>query len=114
MLVFLALATTTALLAPQTRAFEQNPVTHPQAEVFEFDAFDEDADHLRGPYFESLNCVELSPGEMCERVATVSPDEDGNFFVELPDIDDPQDAMALEDAYAVSYTHLTLPTIYSV
>lgn len=100
MLVSLVLATTTALLAPQTRAFEQNPVTHPQAEVFEFNAFDDDADHLQGPYFEALNCVELSPGEMCERVATVSPDEDGNFFVELPDIDDPQDAMALEDAYA--------------
>lgn len=100
MLVSLALAMTTALLAPQTRAFEQNPVTHPQAEVFEFNAFDDEADHLLGPYFESLNCIELSPGEMCERVATVSPDEDGNFFVQLPDIDDPQDAMALEDAYA--------------
>jgi uncharacterized protein (TIGR03382 family) len=89
-----------ALLAPQTRAFEHNPVTHPVAEVFEFNAFDEGADHLVGPYFESLNCVEVSPGEMCERVATVSPDAEGNVFVEIPDIDDPEDAAALEDAYA--------------
>lgn len=107
MLVPLALVWTTVLLAPQTRAFEHNPVTHPQAEVFEFNAFDDDADHLKGPYFESLNCVELSPGEMCERVATVSPDEDGNVFVDLPDIDDPRDAAALEDAYAevAAYFH---------
>lgn len=102
-----AVVWTTVLLAPQTRAFEQNPLTHPVAEVFEFNAFDDDADHLRGPYFESLNCIELRPGQMCERVATVSPDEDGNVFVELPDIDDAQDAAAVEDAYAevAAYFH---------
>lgn len=89
-----------AMLAPETRAFEHNPVTHPNAEVFEFNEFEDGADHLVGPYFESLNCVESSEGEMCERMATVSPDEDGNFFVEIPDVDDPEDATALEDPYA--------------
>lgn len=107
MIVPVALAWTTALLAPQTRAFEQNPVTHPRAETFEFNEFDESADHLLGPYFESVNCVASSPDQMCEPTATVSPDEDGNFFVELPDIDEPEDATALDDAYAevAAYFH---------
>ena len=96
-----------ATLGAEVRAFEVNPVTHPEAALFELNQIDESADHLIGPYFEALNCVAASPTTMCEPAATVMPNADGNFFVSLPDVTVPEDNAQLEDGYAevAAYFH---------
>ena len=87
----------------KVRAWSQNPVTTPQAEVEELIEIDDPAMHLEGPRFAAANCIEPDSGEgWCFRERTATPDMAGDFLYDAPDPDgpqDPQDSFAEASAY---------------
>lgn len=87
----------------KVRAWTQNPVATPQAQVEDLIEIDEPAMHLEGPRFAAANCIEPDSGEgWCYRERVATPDMAGDFLYDAPDPDgpqQPQDSFAEASAY---------------
>ncbi|MCA9655596.1 MAG: MYXO-CTERM sorting domain-containing protein [Myxococcales bacterium] len=94
----------------RARIFPQNPSNTPEAvEVELYDIHVEDAGHpLVGSRIQAFNCVgeeteEVSPWwseEECWPLQTVFSNEDGDYFVHVPNVVLVEDNVALSDPYA--------------
>jgi MYXO-CTERM domain-containing protein len=83
----------------QVRAFPEDPLVTPNAELFDLIDLDQDATTLTGPYFEAYNC--LATGEpSCTLTQTAAADVNGDFLYPAPDIDNVNEAEDPDDEFA--------------
>ena len=107
----------------RARVFPENPASTPRPRTVELATLDAEPGHpLRSETIEVYGCADTpaqtvppwwQPGA-CYPVARAEADDNGDFFVDLPDIGVPAQAAARDDAYAEVAAYRTVERFFAV